>query len=181
MRRFLVGLVTLGCASGGGSTAVSAPAGPDRVILVDQGRVYRTTNDNMSAVEQLVPGTQEQVLQHLVGAYEEIGVSVNSMEPKVGRIASQSFLTPSRLGGQPITKYVDCGADQFGRPRAGTYAVTITTTSTVAPATTGYMRVQTLMTANARQRGVSGDAINCVSTSELEKRVNTLVAARSAR
>ncbi len=80
-----------------------------------------------------------------------------------------------------MTKYVDCGADQFGRPRAGTYALTISTTSAVNPATAGYMRVQTVMTASARQRGVSGDAITCSSTGALEKRLNTLLATRSAK
>ncbi len=182
MRRLLLALATLGCASSRGDTPDgTTSSSPDRILLVDQGRVYRTTNDNVNAVEQLVPGTREQVMQWLVGAYEEVGVSVNTVEPKAGRVASESFVTPSRLGGQPMTKYVDCGADQFGRPRAGTYALTISTTSAVNPATAGYMRVQTVMTASARQRGVSGDAITCSSTGALEKRLNTLLATRSAK
>jgi hypothetical protein len=177
MRRLLV-LALLGCASGG-----SGAAPPDRVVLVDRtnGRVYRTTNDNVSAVEQEVPGTIEGVVQALVGSYEELGVTVNTVQPKDGRVAAESFAAPSRLGGKPVTAYVNCGIDHTGRARAATYAVTLNSSSRVQPASTGQVRVSTVLMATARPRAVSGDPIACESTGELEKRINVLVAARSAK
>jgi hypothetical protein len=177
MRRLLI-LAIVGCASGGGSTSTGQP---DRILLVDeQGRVYRTTNNSVNTVDQEIPGTREEVVRHLVGAYEELGVTVTAVDPQLGRVAAANFTSPSRLGGQLLPKYVNCGADQFGRPRAGTYELLLNTTSMVEPGAAGYMRVRTAMTATARQRGVSGDPITCETTGELEKRLNTMTVTRAA-
>lgn len=187
MRRVLV-LALLGCASGGSgggkptSTTVTPAAAPERVVLVDaRGRVYRTTDDNVTALEQLAPGTPAQAVQALVGAYEELGITVNTVDPAAGRVASENFSPTSRVGGKPLTAYVDCGTDNFGRSRVGTYAVTMTTRSAVQPAGAGQVRVQTVMSASAKQRGVSADPIACQSTGALEMRLNTMFATRMAK
>jgi hypothetical protein len=183
MRRLLV-LALLGCASSGGrggSTTTTTPA-PDRILLVDErGQIYRSTNNTIDVAEQIVPGTRDVAVQQLVGAYEELGISVTSMETAAGRVASQNFTPALRLGGQPMTTYVNCGADQFGRPRAGTYALLLNTSSSVDEPSPGQVRVRTVMRATGRQRGVSSEPINCESTGLLERRLHTMFATRMAK
>ena len=183
MRRLLV-LALLGCASGGSSAPApaDAPAPPDRILLVDQqGRVYRTTNTVTPGVDQVVPGTTDEAVQALLGAYGELGLSVNTIEPRAGRVGARDFSAPSRLGGRLISTYVDCGPDNFGNPRASTYALLLNVQSAVQPASAGHVRATTTMTATGRKRGVSGDPITCESTGVLEKQLNVLMAARLAK
>ena len=152
------------------------------MLLVDNsGRVYRTTSDNERAVAQELPGTTMQVVQHLVGSYEELGVVVNSAVSAEGRVSSSNFVAPRRIGGEPVGSYVNCGTDYHGRARADLFAVTLNTTSLVTPASAGRVRVSTIVTATAQQRGVSGNSIACESTGALERRIHALAATRAAQ
>ena len=181
MRRPIV-LALLGCPSSGGGSSQVPPAQPDRILLVaERARVYRTRNDNVTTVDQLAPGTVDQAVQALVGAYGELGIDVNTIEPRAGRVGARAYSAPSRIGGKPLATFVDCGTDNFGNPRASTYAVVLDVTSAVEPASAGYVRASTLLTARGRQRGVSSDPIVCTTTGALEKRINVLMASRMAK
>lgn len=173
--RVLLLLAVVGCASSGGGTATQpAPqSAPDQVLLVDaSGKVYRRTADQDRPVEQTTPGTVADVTQALLAAYGDLGMPAVSAEPGAGRVASREFEAPSRIGGRPISSYVDCGSDPMGSPRAASYAVWLIARSSVAAVDSGHVTVGTVVRATARQRGVSADPIVCESTGALEKRVN---------
>ena len=182
MRRALI-LALLGCASGGGSSGsgASAPAVPDRVVLVDErGRVYRSAGGGAAAAEQEVPATTQQAVQALVGVYESLGVSVNVLDWTTGRVGVKRFAAPRRLGDRAMSSYMDCGVTSVGQPRANSYAVTLNMESVVQPGTTGKVVITTLASGTARQLGVSSDPLGCTTTGQLEKRVNVLAAERLA-
>lgn len=183
MRRLLVlSLSLLGCASSSGGGAPADPAAAvDRVLLIDErGRVYRSAANSPLAAEQTVPGTVQQAVQALVGSYEELGLSVSSIDWANGRVGVRVPMAPRRIGGQPIARYVDCGTNHMGEPRANSYAVTLSVQSSATPAAAGEVLMTTLASATARQQGVSSDPLNCPTLGVLEKRVNTLAAERIA-
>jgi hypothetical protein len=173
--RVLLLLAVVGCASsGGGTTTQPAPQGPsDQVLLVDaSGKVYRRTGDQDRPVEQTAPGTVADGVQAVFAAYGDLGVPAVTAEPATGRVASREFEAPSRIGGRPISSYIDCGSDPMGSPRAASYAVLLTARSNVTAADSGHVTLGTVVRATARQRGVSADPIACESTGALEKRIN---------
>ena len=181
MRRLLV-LALLGCAS----APASNPPPPDRVILVDdRGRVYRTANDANEGVTQDVPGPRDDVLRAVVGVYQDLGLDVNTLDPAAGLVGARNLNVPRRLGGQPISKYLNCGSDPMGGPTADSYLVTINAQSVATPASQGGksddVLVRTTVPATARRPGVSADPVHCTSNGALEKRINLLVAERRAR
>lgn len=181
MRPFLL-LALLGCASGGGTGSPAVTnAAPDRVLMVDErGRVLRTTNQTASAAEQEVPATTQQALQALVGAYESMGVTVNQIDWNTGLMGARNFSAPRRIAGKQLATYIDCGTTSVGQPRANSYAVMLTVESVVRPGSTGSVMLTTLATGTARQQGVSGDPVHCVTTGALEKRINLLATERLA-
>ena len=182
MHRLLV-LALLGCASGGGAAASSASgsAAPDRVVLVDErGRVYRSTGTVVNAAEQEVPATAQEAVQALVGAYESLGISVNTLDWTAGRVAATSVAAPRRLGDRPMGTYLDCGLTSIGQPRANSYAVALNLESVVRPGATGKVVLATHASGTARPQSVSGDPIGCSTTGQLEKLVNLRAASRLA-
>jgi hypothetical protein len=182
MRRLLV-LALLGCASGGGSTTpASSPAGdPNRVVLVDdRGRVYRTPADRAPGDEQIVPATRQQAVQALVGAYEALGLSVNTLDWTNGRVGVRAFTAPRRLGGTQLGKFFDCGINHLGEQRANSYAMRLDVESVVTQQSTDRVLMSTRAGATAKQLSVSSDPLNCSSSGHLEKRLHMLAAERLA-
>ena len=183
MRRLLI-LTLVGCASGGGGAAGSSASGssvPDRVVLVDdRGRVYRSAAATANAAEQEVPATAQEAVQALVGAYESLGISVNTLDWTAGRVAAMSFTAPRRLGGHAMATFFDCGLTSIGQPRANSYAVTLNLESVVRPGATGKVVLATHASGTARPQSVSGDPIGCTTTGQLEKLVNLRAGARAA-
>lgn len=181
MRRLLV-LALAGCASGGGTgTPAGSISAPPRVLLVDeQGRVYRTSDTRADAEQQLAPGTRQQAVQALVGVYEELGISVNTIDWNSGLVGVRSFAAPRRIGGTPIGRYMDCGADHVGEPRANSYAVQLNVESVATQRGLDSVLLSTVASGTARQQGVSSDPLTCVTTGVLEKRLNVLATVRLA-
>ncbi len=181
MRRLFI-LVLFGCASRSGSSGSGTAASmPDRVVLIDErGQVYRTTDTRASAAEQVVPATAPQALRALVGVYESLGLSVNTLDWENGRVAARAILAPRRIAGRSIADYIDCGVNHIGQQRASSYAVLLTMESVVRPETAGRMLIATLATATARQQGVSSDPLTCSTTGLLEKQIHLLATERLA-
>jgi len=175
-------LPVLACASSGvRSGGANAPTPPDRVVLVDErGRIYRTPVTRTDAEEQVVPGTMQESVRALVGAYESLGLSVNTVDWNTGVVAARGILAPRRIAGAVLGRFVDCGSTQVGQQRADSYAVTLTTESVVRPAETGRMVISTLVNGSARPRGVSGEPVPCATTGALERRIHVQVAKQLA-
>jgi hypothetical protein len=177
MRRLLV-LALLGCASGG-SGAPPAVSTPDRILMVDErGRVLRTTDNPNEGSEQLVPAAPGATLQALVGAYGELGLAVNTLETREGRVAARGVAAPRRIAGKPLSAYLDCGNDVVGAPAANGYAVLLNVESLVTPDAPGTVRIRSFVTASARAQGVSSTAVHCTTTGALEKRLHLAAATK---
>lgn len=181
MRQLYV-LLLLGCASGGAGAPASRTAGAaDRVLLVDErGRVYRTNVSRVEMPEQVVPGTARQTVEALVGVYESMGLSVNTIDWAAGLVGARGVVAPRRLVGSALSTYLDCGASQMGQLRADSYSLMIDVESWAKPSTPGQMVVSTITKGTARARGVSSDPVPCTTTSVLEKRIHLELARRLA-
>ena len=178
MRRLLV-LALLGCASGG-SGAPPATRTPDRILMVDErGRVLRTTDNPNEGSEQLVPAAPGAALQALAGADGELGLAVNTLETRDGRVAARGIAAPRRIAGKPLSAYLDCGNDVVGAPAANGYAVLLNVESLVTPdAAPGAVRIRSFVSASARAQGVSSTSVHCTTTGALEKRLHLAAATK---
>lgn len=181
-RAVLLSVLLVGCASGGGGSAgPPVTATGDRVVLVDErGQVYRSPAPSVAVEQQVVPGTMRQSVEALVGAYESLGLGVNTVDWTQGVVAARGVVAPRRIAGAVLSRYVDCGSTHVAQRRADSYAITLTVESVVRPGETDKMVISTLTSANARPRGVSGDAIPCTTTNALERRIHLQVAERLA-
>ena len=181
MRRLLLILALAGCASGSGTStsAGSVPGDPNRVVLVDDaGRVYRTPSSRAPGHEQSVPATRQAAVQALVGAYEALGLSVNTLSWNDGRVGVRGFNAPRRIDGTPLGKFFDCGTNHLGEPRANRYAMRLDVESVVVPQSTERVLFSTTAGATAKQLGVSSDPLHCSTLGELEKRLNLIATQR---
>jgi hypothetical protein len=146
----------------------------------ERGRVYRTNVVPPDLPEQVVPGTAQQTVQALVGVYESLGLSVNTIDWNTGLVGARGFVAPRRVAGATLSRYLDCGASQVGQLRADSYAITLDVESWAKPKEAGQVVVSTRTSATARQRGVSGDPLPCTTTTALEKRIHLELARRLA-
>jgi hypothetical protein len=170
--RRLVVLALLGCASAGGNST-PAPEPPDRILVVDdRGTVYRTLNERNDGSQQSLPVTRQQAYIALVAAYGDLGLEVNTLDSKVGRVGARNVNAPRRLAGQQLAKYLDCGSDRVGAPAANSFAVLLNAESVVAAEANGSSEVRTVVSASAQEHGTSASRIPCTSTGQLERRIN---------
>jgi hypothetical protein len=106
-------------------------------------------------------------------AFAEIGLSGRVLDEgeRVYGATDQGFRR--RLGGQPLSRYLDCGA-RLGMQNADSYSVRLTVRTQVTADGDGSL-VRTEVVASARETGRSDPPVRCGSTSELERRILALL------
>jgi hypothetical protein len=74
-----------------------------------------------------------------------------------------------RIGGARNSRYLDCGYGATATPNADAYEVTASLMASVRPGEGGGTILETLFTASARAREVSGGVVSCNSKGVLER------------
>ena len=113
------------------------------------------------------------------GAYEDLGVPLAVYDTTQMEIGNPGLSVQRRLKNTPLSRYLNCGARPLGRAPADEYNVRLSVVSRVRPATEGSM-LETTVSAEASQPGVSGAPVTCASTGALEQALFNAVQLRLA-
>ena len=119
-----------------------------------------------SLVEGEVEAPLPRVWSALRETYESLDLPAGAVEDAAGRLSSGRHRA-RRVGGQRMSRWLDCGQSMTG-PRADTWEVYLSVTSSVAPAGGDVTRLATTLEASARPADVSGNEVHCSSKGTLE-------------
>ena len=163
MRRILPLLLLAGCVQS--NARPSTIASPQTTVQIE-GVPAELRGIGIQPAREQLPISVAAAWAVLPRAYEELGITPSTIDSTHHVYGSIGF-TPRRLGGEPLDRYFSCGTSATGVPLVQSYLVTMNVV-TALTAAGGGTRVETLLTANARPRGNSGDPVSCGSTGRLE-------------
>jgi hypothetical protein len=108
--------------------------------------------------------------------YTELGVAEVGADPATRTVGNGRLQVSRRFGGEPLSRYLQCGNTAFGAPLADEARVEMDLRTTVSVDAAGGTSLRTVLTAMARNnRGTSADHVACNSTGVLERRITTMV------
>lgn len=155
--------------------ATTTPSQIDRVVVSsDAGDVH--SYEDVPRVSVSVRAAPEAVLVALRGTYTELGIEEKLSGPSTRKVGNSYFSKTSRLGGVPLSRYIDCGSTMTG-PAADNYPVTMSLVSLVAPEGTG-SKVETLFSARAAGASSSSGSLSCRTRGTLEAQLNRILVRR---
>lgn len=165
-------LLVAACSPG----STRAPEGPPSVIVTGTGAHVQLSGGarDQAAQVEAAPAT---VWPALLRVYDELGLSVSSVNTAQRQVGSRKMFS-RRLGGERLSRYVDCGAGSVGAPNADSYLVTLLVDTRLEEATTAAAPgtvLHTTVSGNGKDPGSSKDPIRCTSTSRLEARIAEMV------
>lgn len=163
------------------ATAGAAPE-PARVTVrqleSDAGnfRIEATSPD--ATATAALPFPADQAWKALPAVYTRLGMTGAGVLDEAGRVYGQrQAAVRRRLGGTPLSMYLDCGSAVPGVPNADTYSVTLTVQTRVQEAAGGGSTVATRVDAHAIPAAGSTLPVRCTSNNVLEQRIHDLLAA----
>jgi hypothetical protein len=127
-----------------------------------------------SMVTHHVDAPVEEVWAVLRGVYEELEIPLSEFDAEQMMLGNREFV-PKTIGGERMSRYLDCGGPSSGRPFADAYQVEmflITRVDGVGPEKT---RIRTELFATARARDVGANRIQCPTKGILERRITEMI------
>ena len=119
----------------------------------------------------------EQAWAVLPAVYEELEVPLAVYDTVDMRIGNTGF-RPRRIGGQRLSRYLNCGRGVTATANADRYEVTVSLTTRLTEADAGGTLLWTEIHASAKPRDVSGHPVRCASKGTLETRIVEAVTER---
>ena len=167
-----------GCASSR-SSDTPEPVVETRSETVRVSGVGAQQGTTMTTVSAVSPGVArvlapiDEVWRVLPAIYDSLGIPVDRLDHGQHIIGNTGFRLRRRLGGVPLTRYLDCGRAQGG-PSAETYEVNLSVLTELQPAAAG-TTAATVVQATARPVTFVGEHTPCKSTGGIEKSVEKLL------
>lgn len=150
--------------------ATPRPAGTLRVETAQTTMESRIDPTVPRARTTMVPEGSAQLWAAFPAAYAALGLPAGQGGEAQGASVVGPFQLTRRLGQVSLSRYLDCGST-LTLPRADAYTITLQLTTGLEPAGDGVTNVATLVQATARPRDTSGNAVSCISTGLLERRL----------
>ncbi len=155
-----------GCATTG--TSSSTPTENQRVLVSDETHHTILTSADPTGAEAVIAAPMDKVWEALLAAYKDIGIQVLSINRPTGELGNRNFRMPSRISGQPRSRYFNCGMDALVGPQANAYPIDASMLTVIKADTTGTTHMETRLTGSARKIGVNADPLYCSTTGALE-------------
>ena len=127
-----------------------------------------------STSSHVIAAPGEDVWTALQVVYEELEIPLEVVNLARGYMGNPDF-SPRRIGGQRLSRFLDCGYGVTATPRADDYRVTMGVITRVGAAEGGGSSLVTELVANAEPRDVSGAAVQCTSKGRLETMIVEMV------
>lgn len=171
----LIAAGAAGCASSGGAEELpdqQSGIGTMRIDAVSSTFKFRYIED-VSPVRDTVNAIVEEVWNLLPEAYVQVGVPIAGVNPGARLLGNTNFRAQGNLGDMRLSDLVTCGRTMTGEI-AEQYDLVFSVLTQIQEED-GKSLVSTVVDASARPRGVSGNAVTCSSTGELERAIVTRI------
>jgi hypothetical protein len=131
----------------------------------------------VQALEYDVDLPAERTWALLPVAYDALGLPLSLVDPQHRVLGAGKVRAQGRLAGTWLSRYVECGTAVTGLPNADSFVVTLDVQTQVTSSGDGARAgLATAVQASGRPANVaSNNAVNCVSTGALERRIADVV------
>lgn len=166
-----VALLITACAS----ATATPPTQIDRVIVSSDAGTLRAY-EGVPKVAATLKSPPAIVLPVLRDAYSELGIEVKVFDAASGTVGNRYFIKSYKLGGVPLSRYLDCGRTITG-PAADNYKVTMSVLSVVTRDGTG-SKIETLVTGRADDAAGFSGSLSCSTIGTLEAELHRVLLRR---
>lgn len=165
----LIALTAAGaCASSGADTATLPEAASPVRISGPRGGIGSTEiHNDPRIVSRTVAAPLDSVWAALPAVYRALQIEGAAPDSAQLRYGAVDF-TPRRIAGNRLSRFIDCGMGTTAMPKADEYDVTMSVITRLAAGDAATTVVTTSVTATAKQRAQSGNAVYCHSQGTLE-------------
>jgi hypothetical protein len=179
MRRILLLIVLCGCASAGPQT--SDDTTPRQATIVGGGTTPTILAEAPHASAADIAASPTDVWEAAKKVYASLEIPVTVDNPLAHQLGNANFYKTHQLGGQSMTRYVDCGSGMDGA-KSASYRIYMSLLTTVDADGKGGTTVQTTFVPMGQDvSGGSTDRIPCGTTGRFEQRVLDQIKATVAR
>ena len=127
-----------------------------------------------------ITGSRDSIYAALVAVFAELKIPVAEYDASRGMLHNVNANVSRRLGGEAMSKYLDCGRG-FSGSNADFYRVTLAVSAWVEPATGEPTKLMVAIAASGRDPAGSKSAYSvCTSRGALEQRIARQVQSRVA-
>lgn len=174
----LYAILLAACAAGSSETGTGAiSTGNVRVQNSLGGSAGVDLTTQAAVMDSVLPAAVATVWRVLPSVFDTLEVDTPIADVRRLTMGNDRFRAPSRIAGQRLSTYLDCGVS-FGRPNADRYEVVLQLAVELRPVTPTSTAVSTLVDAYASSRDVRGNALHCRSKGTLERLMFALMAER---
>jgi hypothetical protein len=167
----LLALVLASACGSPGSGPGPGAAGPPPSISGAGTTLDVRFTPSRDVVSDAVQATPEAAWDALPKAYADLGIPVREVADASRTLGNSRFVISRRLGETPLSRYLECGSGLTG-PFADRYRVEMLIRTSIVPAETGGVRVDTYVEASARNpEGSSNTGVACATTHRLEREI----------
>jgi len=163
----LVLLTGLSCARSQNS-AVPDPDSYSRTRM--HGDVNLEMYSTVDPATHVVRAPVDSVWVWMPAVYERLGIEPSLWDSQTHRIGNTGF-SPRQIDGTRLSRFIQCGYSVTSANNADTYRVNMSVVTWVRSGENNQTVIQTEVAASARPRDVSGNAVDCSSTSRLERTI----------
>jgi hypothetical protein len=122
-----------------------------------------------------VPASAEEAWPALKAVYEELNIRMREVSESSRTVRNLRFVVSRRLGGQRLSRYLDCGRNATG-PNADSHRLELEIASRVVAVGPGESRIDTEITGTGtNMEGTSNNRVLCTSNHQLELRIASRV------
>jgi len=158
-----------------GATSLAAQAPGSRAIL--PGNDTPILLDTLG-IAQPIRGARDSIFTALSAVFAELKIPVEASNTDTGMLRNLSAQISRRLGGEPMSRYLDCGRG-FSGNNADIYRIALAISVWVEPASGEAGRLLVAIAATGRDPSGSRSAFSaCTSRGALERRIAAMVQAR---
>ncbi|HET7275837.1 MAG TPA: hypothetical protein VFI91_11785 [Longimicrobiaceae bacterium] len=165
-----------GCASSSGHTLITGQTPASTQVTAPTGNYdFRTTNEaRMSS--HWVESPADEIWSRLPMIYDALSLEAGVVDAETHIYGTRGARVDSRIGGERISEFLDCGQTPTGTPAANIYSVRITAMTGLEEVSGGTM-VRTQVVGQAQPRSTSGSTVRCTSTGDLEELIAEMLGA----
>ena len=160
------------------------PSGGRSVVTRVEGDMGWNSPTTMTAegstASHVIAADSEEVWAVLQVVYDELGIPLEVVNLS-GRYLGNPDFTPRRIGGQRLSRFLDCGYGMTATPRADDYRVNMGVITRLSATEGGGTSVVTEIAANAEARDVSADPVQCSSKGRLETTIVEMITEKLGR
>lgn len=160
-----------GCASAAGTDTIKRGTPTTTTIQTSTGDYELETIPESRVRTHWIRTAPDSVWSALPAVYETLGVTPLTIDREAGLYGNRDVRL-SRIAGERLSRFFDCGRNPIGAPVANTASVQLDILTAISPSGNG-TEVTNRFDARARSRSGSSSEVQCTSTGALEELMMT--------